>query len=233
MDVEKRDNGRELLAEISANLVESIDLRKTSKWKLPGKVQTIRESLLWRLEELAQNAFQTLDADRFVASALNVRAIMETTAALIFLHSMMQKAIDNGVSEAIITKVDKFLINSKIWDELEDPIHINDMLRAVEKVIPGFFGVHYAALCEWAHPNWGGTFGAFGAFDDVNFLAVFRKGGRSPDVQRKKISSILAASLGLAKGYYEIIGKDLDAFVNAVEVYYTKNPPQGDELRQR
>lgn len=225
MAEESLDDGRETLAAIEALLIDSIDLRGISKWQLPGKVQIIRESLLWRVHELAQNAFETLDADRFVASALVARAVMETTAALVFLNTLMRRGIDQGVTEPLIAKIDRFLINSKVWEELEDPIHVNDMLREVEKVIPGFFENHYANLSEAAHPNWLGTFGAFGAFDKVNFLANFKKGGRSPDIQRKKIAMNLAATLGLAKGYYEIAGGNIDAFVKAAETYYVENSP--------
>jgi hypothetical protein len=218
------EDGREALASIKTYLVENIDLRAISRWQLPGKAQIIRESLLWRIEELAQNAFDTLDAGRFVASALATRAVMETTAGMVFLDSLMQLAIDKGVSKALVLKIDRFLINSKIWEELEDPIHINDMLREVEKVIPGFFEKYYATLSESAHPNWAGTFGAFGNFDKVNVLAIFRVGGRSPDTQRQKIAMNLAATLGLAKGYYEISGGKVDAFTKAAETYYAENP---------
>lgn len=219
-------DGRKTLAEITAYLVDSIDLRGISPWKLPGTVRIIRESLLWRLEELGRNAFEALDANRFVASAVAVRAILETTAALVFLRTMMRKAIENGLTPALIGKIDRCLINSKAWDELEDPVHINDMLREVEKIIPGFKDAHYDNLSEWVHPNWGGTFGAFGSFDKVNVAAVFRQGGRSPGIQIRKISLYLSASLGLAKGYYEMIGDNMDIFVNAVNLYYIDNPPQ-------
>jgi hypothetical protein len=222
---ENLDNGRETLAAIAAYRVDSIDLRSISTWRLPGEVQIIRESLLWRAEELAQNAFDALDADRFVASAVAARAVMETTAAIFFLCTLTRKAIDEGVSETLIAKIERFLINSKIWEELDDPIHINDMLREVEKVIPGFMETTYASLSERAHPNWSGTFGAFGAFDKEKVLAIFMQGGRSPDNQRRSISLNLAATLGLAKGYYERIGADLDAFVKAAEAYYAKYPP--------
>jgi len=225
MSDENLEDGRETLAAIRAYLVHSIDLRKLSRWQLPGKAQIIRESLLWRVEELAQNAFDAMDAGRLVASALAARAVMETTAGLVFLDSLMKRGIEQGVTQALIGKINRFLVNSKIWEELEEPIHINDMLREVEKVIPGFFETHYATLSEAAHPNWAGTFGAFGAFDKLNFLAVFNPGGRSPDVQRKKISVNLAATLGLAKGYYEMAGGKIEAFTKAAEAYYAENPP--------
>jgi hypothetical protein len=223
------EDGRKELAAIKAYLVEAIDLRAISRWQLPGKAQIIRESLLWRIEELAQNAFDALDAGRFVASALAARAVMETTAGLVFLESLMQLAIEEGVDKALVLKIDRFLINSKIWEEIEDPIHINDMLREVEKVIPGFFEQYYAILSESAHPNWAGTFGAFGTFDKAKVLAIFKVGGRSPDTQRQKIAIILAATLGLAKGYYEISGGSINVFTKAVEAYYAENPPAAAE----
>lgn len=237
MTDENFDKGRESLAAIKTYLVETIDLRGVSRWTLPGMAQIIRESLLWRIEELAQNAFDTLDAGRFVASALATRSVMETTAGLMFLDLLMQRAIEKGVTKALIVKIDRLLVNSKIWEEIEDPIHINDMLREVDKVIPGFFEEHYAILSESAHPNWAGTFGAFGEFDKANVLAIFKSGGRSPDTQRRKIATCLTATLGLAKGYYEIAGGKVDAFTKVVEAYYAENPPAagepGDDLLDR
>lgn len=218
-------DGRDTLDEITKCLVDSINLRGVSRWKLPGKILVARESLLWRLEELGQNAFETLDAGRFVASALATRGIMETAAAIVFLHAMMRKVIETGMTEAIVGKLDRLLINSKVWEELEDPIHINDMLREVEKVIPGFMDEHYAALSEFAHPNWRGTFGAFGEFDKINFVGKFKKGGRNPENQLKTLSSYQAATLGIAKYYYELVGNDLNAFIASIEKFYAENPP--------
>ena len=225
MSDDNLDGGRETLAAIKAYLVDTIDLRGVSRWQVPGHAQIIRESLLWRIVELSENAYDTLDANKYVASALCARAVMETTAGLVFLDTLMKRAIEQGLTQALIVKISRFLINSKIWEDLEDPIHINDMLREVQKVIPGFFEQHYATLSEVAHPNWQGTFGAFGSFDKAKLLARFSSQGRSPEVQHKKISSNLAATLGLAKGYYEMAGGKISDFTKAAEAYYAENPP--------
>jgi hypothetical protein len=46
--------------------------------------------------------------------------------------------------------------------EMPDAVNTLSLIDRVEKTTPGFRSI-YDALCEYTHPNWAGTFGAFGS----------------------------------------------------------------------
>ena len=51
---------RDELSQLSACLPKSIDLAALSRFKAPGKVLMLRESLIWRAEELGRKPFRHL-----------------------------------------------------------------------------------------------------------------------------------------------------------------------------
>lgn len=209
------------LARLADKLPTAIDLLALHKrYKAPGKVEMLRGSLIWRAEELGKNALAALEAGNFVTAALLTRAVMETTAALVFLHKLVTRAVSQGCSPALEEKLTGFLTGSKLWEELGGAIHVNDMLREVSKVIPGYFEEHYAALSEIAHPNWSGAFGAFGIIDKEKMVINFARGGRSRETQRGTIIGRLVGSIGLFLGYHDMLGQALPDFAKAVEDYY-------------
>ena len=77
---------RQEILQLSKCLPESIDLAALSRFKAPGKVLMLRESLVWRAEELGRNALASLDAGNFVTAALLTRGVMETTGAIVYLQ---------------------------------------------------------------------------------------------------------------------------------------------------
>lgn len=215
------DELRAELSRLAGMLPESIDLLALHKrYKAPGKVQMLSESLVWRQEELCRNALAALDRENFVTAALLTRAAMETTAALVYLHSLVTRSIEKGCSPELEEKLTGFLTGSKIWEDIGGAIHVNDMLREVAKVIPGYFDEHYAMLSEIAHPNWSGTMGAYGMIDKEAMVVRFGRGGRSPENQQGTIIGRLAGSVGLFIGYYEMLGAMLPQFAKAVDDFY-------------
>ena len=148
---------------------------------------------------------------------------METTGAVVYLHSLVRKAIANGYGEELNDKLTGFLTGSKIWEDIGGAIHVNDMLREVETVIPGYFTQHYAMLSEFAHPNWSGTFGAFGITFEDDLVVKFARGGRGPDTRNGLIVGRLAGSVGMFTGYYNALADMLLPFTQAVEAFHATN----------
>lgn len=220
MSDDKLDDVRADLQRLAAALPPQIDLLTLHKrYKAPGKVEMLRQSLIWREEELGRNALGALEAANYVTAALLTRAIMETTAAIVYLHNLVVRSVSEG-SASLEEKLTGFLTGSKVWDDIGGAIHVNDMLREVGKIIPGYFDNHYASLSEIAHPNWSGTFGAFGIIDQEKMTVSYARGGRSPENQRGVIVGRLSGSLGLFLGYYEMLGAAMPDFTNAVEEFY-------------
>lgn len=200
------------------------DLRALSRYKLPGKVMMAFGGLIWRAEELGRNAFEALDRQDFVTSALLTRALMETTGGVVLIHNLVKKSIEKGLSEGFDKKIDKLVMGSKIWEEMDDPINVNDMLREVQKVIPGYFDDHYASLSEYAHPNWLGTFGAYGTTHEGEARISFSHHGDAAERQHGTIFGRLSGSIGLCLGYCDLIEQMTGDFVRAVEAFYAARP---------
>jgi|GEM_PF-729823 hypothetical protein len=217
------DEVRAEIAQLTASLPQKIDLLGLSaRYKTAGKVHMLRESLFWRMEELSRNTLALLDAGDLVAAALVARAVMETTAAIVYLHKLVERGIRDGVTADLDDKLTGFLTGSRIWEDLGGAINVLTMIDAVEKAIPGYRR-HYESLCEYAHPNWSGAFGAYGATDQKELTVAFTREGRCAENNRKIIIGMLAGSVGLFNGYYNFLADMLVPFAKAVEAFYDAN----------
>lgn len=214
------DEVRAELARLADRRPHEADLRSLSRYKLPGKLVMALGGLIWRAEELGRNAFEALVRQDFVTSALLTRGLMETTGGVVLLNSLVGKSIEKGLSEGIDKKIDRLVVGSNIWEEFDDAIHVNDMLREVQKVIPGYFDEHYASLSEYAHPNWLGTFGAYGTTYEGEARISFSHAGDAADRQHGTILGRLSGSIGLCLGYYDMVEKRIGDFVGVVEAFY-------------
>lgn len=214
------DEIRAEIASLSANLPSEVDALGTStKYKTAMKVHLLRESLIWREEELARSALDLLNNEDYIAAALVTRAVMETTAAIVYLHGLVDRALKKGMDDALDAKLNGFLTGSKVWHDLPGAINVLTMIDKVEKVIPGYRG-HYDFLSEYAHPNWSGTHGAYGIIDHDTAIVSFAKGGRSAERNRQTVSGMLAGSVGLFTGYYNFLGDLIVPFAGLVDQFY-------------
>ena len=227
------DKVRAEIAALSAHLPTEVDALATStKYKTAMKVHLLRESLIWREEELARSALTLLDSEDYVAAALVTRAVMETTAATVYLHGLVDRALKQGMDDALDAKLAGFLTGSKVWHDLPGAINVLTMIDKVDKVIPGYRG-HYEFLSEYAHPNWSGTHGAYGIIDHEAAIVSFVKGGRSAERHRRTVLGMLAGSVGLFTGYYNFLGDLIAPFAELAEQFYDaqkREPPPLDPL---
>lgn len=217
-----------MVAVMSATLPPSVDLFALSKYKSPGNAMMLRESLFWRAEELARNAVSAIEAGDLVAGALLSRAVMETTAALVYLHKLVETGIKGGVTAELNTKIVDFLTGSKVWEEMGDAVSVMKMIDVVNKLVPGFRG-HYDTLSEFAHPNWLGVHGAYGIIDQNMLTVSFVRGGRNPEANAAMIAGMLAAALGLTMGYYDFVGEKLVPFAEAVAGFHDAELKAGNQ----
>lgn len=221
------DEVRANIAALSAHLPSEVDALATStKYKTAMKVHVLRESLIWREEELARSALTLLDSEDYVAAALVTRAVMETTAATVYLHGLVDRALKQGMDDALDAKLAGFLTGSKVWHDLPGAINVLTMIDKVNKVIPGYRG-NYEFLSEYAHPNWSGTQGAYGIIDHGTAVVSFIKGGRLVQQNRRTVTGMLAGSVGLFTGYYNFLGELIEPFAKLAEEYY--NARKGEQ----
>jgi hypothetical protein len=88
--------------------------------------------------------------------------------------------------------------------------------------IPGY-RKHYEFLCEYAHPNWTGTHGAYAIIDKEAFAVTYEAVGRNPENTRKIIIGKLSGSVELFVGMNHFLGEKLGAFAEAVATFHAEN----------
>lgn len=217
------DETRAHLAALTEALPKTLDLRAASKYKMVGNTHALRDSLTWRMEELTRSALVLFESNCLVAAALVTRGVMETTAGTFYLHKLVTGAIDKGVTKELGDKIIEFLTGSRIWEDLVGAINVLTMIDAVDKKLLGY-RKHYEFLCEYAHPNWTGTHGAYAIIDKENFIVTYDAVGRMPENTRKIIIGKLSGSAELFVGMNRFLGEKLPAFTEAVAKFYEDQP---------
>ncbi|HEX9592287.1 MAG TPA: hypothetical protein VGB12_02890 [bacterium] len=156
---------------LNASLPDRIQIAAlTLKSKLPFKAVSIRELLIHRMAALASAAVDLFKQKRAIPAVILTRAIVETAAVMLIFHERLGRFLDDKSKD--ISAFDDFLMRCLLGarnnPDMPTPTNILTLVDRVEQRLPGFRGV-YDGLCECAHPNWAGTFGAYGQIDKENF----------------------------------------------------------------
>lgn len=84
---------------IRKNLPSVVDPASISySAKVPYKVVVFREAVLWRTEELARCSCDLIERGDFCCAIIAVRAVMENTAALVYLADFVASQIESGLA---------------------------------------------------------------------------------------------------------------------------------------
>lgn len=136
----------------------------TLKSKIPFKAVSIRELLLHRVHALAGAAVELFESNRVIPAVILTRAVVETTAVMFTLHERLVRFLENQRTGELDDFLMRNLVGARNNPEMPISINILTLVDRVEKTIPGFRS-SYDGLCECAHPNWAGAFGAYGEVD--------------------------------------------------------------------
>jgi len=178
MNASRSDRNAQHLAEaqgfserLSSSLPDRIQIAAlTLKSKLPFKAVSIRELLIHRMAALASAAVDLFTEKRAIPGVIVTRAIVETAAVMLVFHERLGRFLNDKDKD--ISAFDEFLMRCLLGTrnnpDMPTSTNILTLVDRVEQKIPGFRSV-YDSLCECAHPNWAGTFGAFGQIDKENF----------------------------------------------------------------
>jgi hypothetical protein len=158
---------QELSDRLSASLPDRIQAAAlTLKSKLPFKALSIRELLLHRMAELSSAAVDLFTQKRAIPAVILTRAIVETVAVMVTFHERLDRFLKSTTKD--IGAFDDFLMRCLLGarnnPQMPTSINVLTLVDRVERTLPGFRNV-YDGLRECAHPNWAGTFGAFGQVD--------------------------------------------------------------------
>lgn len=197
--------------------------------KLPAKVLRYRESLIWRIAEVGRAAFHEIEKKRLVSGIVLTRAVVETSAALWYLHSK----VDDAIKSNDIGDIDLYLVKLNVGiatapPELTDgefprPVKIGKFLEQVERVIPGF-SEHYGVLSEFAHPNWAGTVSIYSKYHPESLTIEFGQNMRGEDQAKGLGVNSLHGALELFEMTYNNLTNSMLAFVELCRRHLTVTP---------
>lgn len=162
---------RDYTDRLSASLPDRIQIAAlTLESKLPFKAVSIRGLLRHRMAALSSAAVDLFEQKRVIPAAILTRAIVETLAVLFTFHERVERFLKDKVKDidAFDAFLMRYLLGARDIPEMPTPTNILTLIDRVEVTLPGFRRV-YDSLCECAHPNWAGTFGAFGEVDQERF----------------------------------------------------------------
>ncbi len=210
---------------LESHLPEQVDAMAVARIsKLPSKALIYRETLAWRMAELSRDAYEHFVRSNLVSAIVLTRAAVETSAALWYLRSKVTAALHSGT----VGDIDEYLMRMLVGvatdpapmpqQVLPRPIRVKSFLAAVEKDIPEFRH-HYGVLCEYAHPNWGGTSFSYSTTDMEKRIVYFSKNPRNVE-NTKAIGTInLSVALRMFEISYNGIADLLPRFIEICEAH--------------
>jgi hypothetical protein len=206
---------------LESSLPASVDAMAVSRAsKLPFKALLYRESLIWRMTELARGAFEDFGVDNLVAAIVLTRAAVETSAALWYLCGKVATSVESND----VGNIDGYLMKMYVGIAtgaptevvMPRPVRVGMFLESVEKDIPGF-NHQYGMLCEYAYPNWAGTALVYSKNDTENRVTYFGKNMRKAE-NTKTIGVVnLSVALMMFERSYNRITEILPPFIKLCE----------------
>ncbi len=203
--VKKIQETRHLVDTITSSMPDRIQIAAlTTESKIPFKALSIRELLLHRVSPLATASIDLYERNQIIPAVVLTRAVVETIAVLYSLHDHLERFFDDKDSSELDNFLTKCLVGSRNNPDLPLSINILTFVDRVDKTIPRFRSV-YDSLCEYTHPNWAGTLGAFGEIDKKRFELKLGPSERTP----AKTTGILALSgaMMIFHQYYNNLSK--------------------------
>jgi len=162
------------------SLVNRKSVSETSKTTL--KAHVIRASLLHRCHELAETSLYLSKRSAIVPALVVARAAFETATLLFYTYEQ----IDTAMTNKDFSKIDEVLMRIMFGERRQQianggnisAINILTVVDRLDKetaslgVDAGSIRGIYDDLCEYAHPNFSGTFGAYAEVDEQDHFYV-------------------------------------------------------------
>jgi hypothetical protein len=198
------------------------------------KAHLIHASLLHRYHDLAKNSARLSEEGAIIPGLILARAAFETAALLFYTHAK----IDTVVKNRDVSEIDDILMRIMFGEKQQQitgdidisAINILTVIDLLDKEM-GKLGVQgirglYDCLCEFAHPNFCGAFGAYAdAAKDNPFHCAF---GVEPEYLDANMPlSFLCTSLLILEKYDRELIEILPKFTKLHE--NNKPPNDGDK----
>jgi hypothetical protein len=183
--------------------------------KLPFKLASLREVLIWRVLDLSESAITLRKAEQNVAAAILARSVMETTSVLFVLQVMAEDLIVTKEVGKFDQTVMAMLFGSKNKSTPAEAINVLKHIDRMDKKFPRVRS-WYNDLSEIAHPNYQGLMGSYA--EVMEKPLVMRPSGspkRRKSFGDKVVVSALCACLEIARSYYTKLSNSMPEFCEA------------------
>lgn len=185
--------------------------------KAPYKLLIVRESLIYRTEELARSALLLWKSEDTVASAILVRCIMESVALQHKLYSLLEgRHLMTAIS--MDETLRRLLMGFKNDKAFPSAINILALIDQLAKKIPPFRSI-YDNLSEIAHPNYTGVAHLYTqrGHDQFN-MRIIKNQDRLTHVRQSTLRG-MDASLRLFIGEYDAITGLVENWLTELEKF--------------
>lgn len=117
----------------------------------------LRETLLWRMEDLARQSVLLSDHGHILGARILLRSAIETLALLIYINQKMKAVLAGSLSFFDLDEATKqLLLGSKNGATEKQAVNILTVLSHAERDHEGLVEMHQH-LSESAHPNYQGV----------------------------------------------------------------------------
>lgn len=189
-------------------------LSKNIAYKPTYEADYYREAVLYRFIELAESAFQLYSSSQLIGSIVLVRAAQETLAVAWYINTKLEYLSKTKDLAHFSEIMERLIVGWSNDEEFPEKINVFTCIDSVDKTMEGEFRRHYEMLCEYAHPNYSGTFGAYGEPNHKTLEVTFGKYPRSEKILKRKIENTLIICISLLdsiqENYKEVINSALD-----------------------
>lgn len=160
---------------LEARLPEAINRKNVSDIsKTALKAHLIRASLLHRYYDLAKNSKTLSNEGSVIPALILARAAFETAALLYYTYTKIDAAVKTGGVSEIDDILMRIMFGERLQQITEDAnisaVNILTVINLLDKQMEklGVQGIRdlYDDLCEFAHPNFSGAFGAYATEDN-------------------------------------------------------------------
>jgi hypothetical protein len=132
--------------------------------KIPFKVLSIRELMIWRVSDLSESAIKLIENFKIVGAIIVIRSIIESVALIYYLLTKVENSIENKSIEGLDDKLMRLLLGGRLAESDAESINVLTLVDHLSKIAPGV-RKYYDDLSEFAHPNWSGSLGSYGTIN--------------------------------------------------------------------
>ena len=163
-----RSDIRDLLCRFEACLPDRVDpAGLTLKSKIPFKALSLKELLFHRITSISTAGMEMYEQNRRVPAYILMRSALETSALCYVLRKKLEAYLNDRDIEALDNFLMKAISGGRDEKSKLPAINVLTCIDHLNKEYPDFRRM-YDVLCEYAHPNYQGTFAAFGSVDSKN-----------------------------------------------------------------